>query len=168
MLFHYAYIPFEIEPNLSLSPWFNWLIESHRAVGGFNSWVGATSLGKLYPFLKVTGLFVAMYGVYRAASGRIYLNGYWAIDIYDYGSHNKLITSGPYNYVRHPIYGGQNLLVSGSAMVSGSIVIYIFFLLVFFLNRARSIVEEIELLDMFGPEYEEYKKGTYFMIDRFY
>lgn len=114
----------------------------------------------LYPFAVFMIIFAncddrsLMYGIWLIAAGeliRIWANGY-AIKT------EKLTTSGPYAFVRHPLYLGTMLLVTG----------FIIFLRVYYIGAALlavmaivysgTIKEEEALLGGKFKEYAAYKK----------
>lgn len=72
----------------------------------------------------------------------------------------KLITTGPFKYLRHPIYFAQILVVAGCAVIISDAVssmLLIFFIL---LVRFKSKSEERVMADQFGEAYEQYCKKT--------
>ena len=70
---------------------------------------------------------------------------------------NKLIISGPYKFVRHPMYLGGIIGAFGLAMLAGSLLATIYsFLLAVVLSRI-SDAEEKDLVMRFGENYLEYK-----------
>ena len=69
------------------------------------------------------------------------------------------MTSGPYRYLRHPIYTGELLAVAGSALVGGVVWIVVFIALAS-LVLYRVIKEERMLAAEFPEEYPAYKKRT--------
>lgn len=105
------------------------------------SWVGA--------LLTVLGVAFAIWGRYDL--GR------------DWGIHpkedHKLVTSGAYAYVRHPIYAGAMLALFGSAL-TGSIVALVLFIIsiLFCLRRIKN--EERTMLDLFPEQYQNYQTRT--------
>lgn len=77
----------------------------------------------------------------------------------------KLLISGPFRYCRNPMTFGTICAYSGVAILVGSlsslILVWLFGgLLVTYLKR----VEEDELTERFGKEYEAYKAATPFII----
>ena len=71
----------------------------------------------------------------------------------------KLVISGPYKYVRHPMFSGSILALIGQAMVYFSpslILITVLYGAVLYRNTVQ--VEEIELVGRFGDSYREYMK----------
>ena len=72
-----------------------------------------------------------------------------------------LVTEGMYRYSRNPMYLGLLLLTIASTIWFGSwfgIIINILF--IFLINFLQIIPEEEALLEIFGEEYEEYKKNV--------
>ena len=70
-----------------------------------------------------------------------------------------LVTSGLYQWVRHPIYLGEFLVFAGIAMLAISpltVAIYVAFVV---LQTYRLVVEE-KTLESAYPEYASYKAGT--------
>ncbi len=74
----------------------------------------------------------------------------------------KLVTQGPYNYIRHPSYTGSLLIFIGLSLAVGS---WLGTLLALAVNliayKYRIRVEEEALQEAFGSDYEEYKKRTW-------
>jgi len=76
-----------------------------------------------------------------------------------------LITTGPYRFVRHPIYLGLSMLALGEALAFASwpsIVVVFFAIVPTFVWRASA--EERLLTDTFGDRYEHYRKQTKMII----
>ncbi|HVT01113.1 MAG TPA: isoprenylcysteine carboxylmethyltransferase family protein [Patescibacteria group bacterium] len=74
-----------------------------------------------------------------------------------------LVTSGPYKYVRHPIYTGVLLAILGSVFVSGIAWLLIFFVAtVYFIYSGKR--EEQDMQKEFGDKYKKYMKNTKFII----
>jgi len=73
------------------------------------------------------------------------------------------VTTGPYAYVRHPIYGGMLLAIIGSAI--GQSLFWLLPLVVYgpqFIVSARR--EEILLLEQFPHRYRDYMKRTRMLL----
>jgi protein-S-isoprenylcysteine O-methyltransferase Ste14 len=80
----------------------------------------------------------------------------------------KLVTNGPYNYIRHPSYTGGMLSLIGIPLAIGTwlgVLIAFIFSLIAYQYRIR--VEEETLQEAFGSEYEEYKNRTYKLFPGF-
>ena len=73
---------------------------------------------------------------------------------------HKLVTSGPYHWVRHPLYtvGATNFLAVG--IMADSWFIAIMAVILFILLALRTPNEEAHLIEKFGDEYREYMKHS--------
>ncbi len=105
------------------------------------SWVGA--------LLTVIGVAFAIWGRYDL--GR------------DWGTHpkkdHKLVTSGAYEYVRHPIYAGAMLALFGSALTGSVVAVAMFIISIIFCLR-RVGKEERMMLSLFPGQYPAYQART--------
>lgn len=73
---------------------------------------------------------------------------------------HKLITSGPYRWVRHPLYTiGTSLFVSFGLMADNWFI-PLLSLLMFVVMAVRTPKEEANLIEKFGDEYRNYMKTT--------
>lgn len=73
---------------------------------------------------------------------------------------HELVTSGPYAYVRHPIYTGISLLFLGTVLLYGSVGSVCAFLLFFYAFYSRSFLEEALMMRQFPNAYPAYKAHT--------
>lgn len=71
-----------------------------------------------------------------------------------------LITSGPYRWIRHPLYTFGGLLFVGLSIAIGSWLLWISIFLGGLWLRLRLPLEEQGLLDRFGEEYRDYREKT--------
>jgi protein-S-isoprenylcysteine O-methyltransferase Ste14 len=80
-----------------------------------------------------------------------------------------LVTTGPYKYVRHPVYLGMVISVLGLALgmksLWGLICVILFFVP---LGVYRANLEEKALAEIFGDEWIDYVGRTYFMFPPMY
>ena len=73
--------------------------------------------------------------------------------------HHEFVMTGPYAYVRHPIYSGIMLAALGTAITSSVIGIGLFvFISITFALRMNK--EEKIMLELFPDQYPEYQKHT--------
>ena len=73
---------------------------------------------------------------------------------------HKLVTSGPYRWVRHPLYTvGASLFIS-FGMMADNWFIAVLGVLAFIGMAIRTPKEEANLIEKFGDEYREYMKTT--------
>jgi protein-S-isoprenylcysteine O-methyltransferase Ste14 len=76
---------------------------------------------------------------------------------------HALVTSGPYRYVRHPIYTGILLAFLGTALAIGEwrALLAVPFAVLSFIIKSR--MEEGRMRETF-PQYEAYQRGTAALI----
>ncbi len=74
----------------------------------------------------------------------------------------KLVTTGPYAYVRNPMLTGVFALLFGFGVLLGSVSLLVVFTPLFiFINVLElKVIEEPELLKRLGQDYIEYRKKT--------
>src|SRR5690606_25515322 len=71
-----------------------------------------------------------------------------------------LVTTGPYRWIRHPMYSATFLLIAAATLLTANIVMAIGGFAMFALLVARSRVEERRLVAKFGASYLEYQRRT--------
>ena len=116
--------------------------------------------------LQELGIVLTWLGITVAIWARRSLGQYWSARVTLKVDH-QLIRSGPYAYVRHPIYTGLLLATAGTALVVGEWrgVLAVALTLVAFSHKARK--EEALLSAEFGDQYQEYRRHTGFLTPRF-
>ncbi|MGL1862648.1 MAG: isoprenylcysteine carboxylmethyltransferase family protein [Pseudodesulfovibrio sp.] len=73
----------------------------------------------------------------------------------------QLDTSGPFAIVRHPMYSAWIVMIfPGIALVSGAWLISGASIVGWFAFRTWAQAEEVKLVELFGPAYEEYAAKT--------
>ena len=76
---------------------------------------------------------------------------------------NRLVTRGVYRYMRHPIYVGIVLTLSGLFLACGSTICLVYvFTVVIPLNIFRARAEEKALHQQLGNAYQQYHANTLF------
>ncbi|HEC75629.1 MAG TPA: isoprenylcysteine carboxylmethyltransferase family protein [Thermoplasmatales archaeon] len=73
---------------------------------------------------------------------------------------NKLISTGIYSLVRHPIYLGNILWFLGISLILRAKYALIYVPIFIILSMILTLAEENGLIEDFGGEYKEYKKKT--------
>ena len=73
---------------------------------------------------------------------------------------HKLVTSGPYRWVRHPLYTVGSSMFISFGMMADNWFIAVLGILTFILMAIRTPKEEANLIEKFGDEYREYMKRT--------
>jgi protein-S-isoprenylcysteine O-methyltransferase Ste14 len=108
---------------------------------------------------------LALAGITLALWARLHLGRNWSDKVVLKVDH-ELIRSGPYAYLRHPIYSGVLLGVAGTAIVVGEWrgVIAFCMLLVNYSIKARR--EEKILSVQFGEAFELHKRDAGFLLPK--
>lgn len=73
---------------------------------------------------------------------------------------HKLVTSGPYRWVRHPLYTVGSSMFVAFGMMADNWFIMLLGILAFIIMAIRTPREEANLIEKFGDEYREYMKRT--------
>lgn len=123
---------------------------------------GSDSLAIHSPVLEAVGTIVFVSGLAFAVWARIHLGRNWGMPMTE-RAEPELVTSGPYRYIRHPIYTGILLGVLGTAIVIN--LYYLIALAVltgYFVFSAT--VEERNMTGAFPQQYPDYKAHTKMLI----
>jgi protein-S-isoprenylcysteine O-methyltransferase Ste14 len=75
-------------------------------------------------------------------------------------SERKVMTDGPYHFVRHPRYAGLMALQFAFALAMGSVLGWGFAIGWIVVNKRRVRLEEVHLRKLFGRAYDEYCART--------
>lgn len=73
---------------------------------------------------------------------------------------HTLVTSGPYRYVRHPMYTALILTTAAAALLSANWFFGLVGATCFALIHHRTRIEEANLIERFGDEYLAYRRRT--------
>jgi len=73
---------------------------------------------------------------------------------------HTLVTSGPYHWVRHPLYTVGSSMFISFGMIADNWFIAVLGVLAFIAMAIRTPKEEANLIEKFGDEYREYMKRT--------
>ena len=78
---------------------------------------------------------------------------------------HRLVTSGPYRYLRNPSYTGTLITLLGFGIAVGNWLSLFVLLAAGFISFVRRIaIEDRALAERFGEAYEEYKKRTWALV----
>ncbi len=117
----------------------------------------------LPPVARLLGLAVVLTGMTLVVWSARHLEGAFHGEVEP--RMDVLITSGPYRFVRHPVYLGMTIALIGLTIAFrswlGLLGVFVFFL-PSEIYRAKS--EEKALTIKFGSEWEKYKSRTGFMM----
>jgi len=118
------------------------------------------------PWIEVLGVVLTVAGLAFAIWARAYLGGNWSSSVTLKVGH-QLVRTGPYRWVRHPIYSGIILAMIGTAIERGKLrgVVAVVLLWIGFTIKSR--IEERLMVATFGPDYQDYSRSTGALFPRF-
>ena len=124
--------------------------------------VWRTPLFPQSPALGIAAIILTALGVFFAVWARIHLGKNWSSQPALKEGH-ELVTSGPYRFVRHPIYTGVILAFIGTAFVNNMLWDVVLLLVIIMFIR-RVYVEDKLMAQQFPDQYPEYRKRTKALI----
>jgi len=111
------------------------------------------------------GVALSFIGAAIAIWARYTLGQFWSARVTLKEGH-ELIRSGPYAFVRHPIYTGMLTACVGTTLVEGEWRGILACLLLLVAHSRKAIREERLLTGEFGERYRAYKRQTGFLFPR--
>jgi len=115
--------------------------------------------------LGFVGAAMTAAGLLFAIWARLYLGKNWSGQVTVKQDH-ELIRSGPYRFVRHPIYSGILLALAGTTLCFGHFWGFVGFPLTWLGLWIKSRLEERFMVQIFGAPYEDYRRTTGALIPR--
>jgi protein-S-isoprenylcysteine O-methyltransferase Ste14 len=109
------------------------------------------------------GLCLVVLGLSISIWARRHLGKYWSGQITLKENH-KIIKSGPYGFVRHPIYSGLVLALLGTMVTTGTFRSLLGFALIVLSLVGKLMLEERWLCAHLGMEYEQYRRQVKALI----
>ena len=80
----------------------------------------------------------------------------------------KMVKSGPYRWIRHPIYTAYLLNYLGGGLLAGNIILtFVTTILFGILVALRVNIEEQAMIEQFGDKYRKYMENTGRFLPRF-
>ena len=135
----------------------------------FAQWLRIGPLGLRFlpeeEWIALVGIGVTWVGVVLAIWARCCIGVYWSARVTLKEGH-QLIRSGPYAFVRHPIYTGMLVGCVGAALVVGEWRGIVAVLLLLAAHSRKAIREENLLTTEFGEQYRAYRRSTGFLFPR--
>jgi protein-S-isoprenylcysteine O-methyltransferase Ste14 len=116
---------------------------------------------QLPALLNITGIPLFLLGTLLHIWTAVLLGGLGIIGVPEISSKvaSNLITKGPFSIVRHPTYLAHTLIFFGVFFITEEVVVGVVALLDFIVVNSMIIpLEEKELLNRFGKEYQRYKR----------
>ena len=118
-----------------------------------------------HTWLGLAGVAMTATGLLFAIWARLYLGANWSGQVTVKQEH-ELIRSGPYRFVRHPIYSGILFALGGTALCRHNVWAILGFALVWLGLWIKSRLEERFMVQTFGAQYESYRRTTGALLPR--
>jgi protein-S-isoprenylcysteine O-methyltransferase Ste14 len=112
-----------------------------------------------------SGIALTSLGVALAIWARYSIGQYWSARVTLKEGH-RVIRSGPYAWVRHPIYTGMLLAAMGTALVIGEWRGVLAVTVMWAAHYRKALREEALLTRELGEEYVSYRRSTGFLFPR--
>jgi protein-S-isoprenylcysteine O-methyltransferase Ste14 len=114
-------------------------------------------------FLVATGLLIEAAFILLAVWARRHLGTNWSGEVRVAAGH-QLVRTGPYRFVRHPIYTAVLGMYFGTALVSGEIHAPIALAIVALAYWRKIRMEERAMGETFGADHEAYRRDTWALV----
>jgi len=125
---------------------------------GTGSWHGVHS-ALVHPAAWVVGVLLIVAGYAATLGCYAAMGAAWRIGIDQKGT-SKLVQSGPYRLIRHPIYGFQMTMLIGAALLLPTWISLAILVIHYGCATIKASDEEKHLTGVFGGEYRDYMKRT--------
>ncbi|MBF0443898.1 MAG: isoprenylcysteine carboxylmethyltransferase family protein [Oligoflexales bacterium] len=114
--------------------------------------------------IRVMGFVASMAGILALFAIHRHLGRNFSPTLYLHQKHD-LVTTGPYRFIRHPMYTAMLMIVSGLFLLSANTIIGLFGIgTISLIILVRTPQEERQLEELFGEKYLSYKKGTGYLL----
>jgi protein-S-isoprenylcysteine O-methyltransferase Ste14 len=113
--------------------------------------------------IVISGLVVQAAFILLAVWARRHLGSNWSGEVRIAKEH-QLVRSGPYRFIRHPIYTAVLGMYCGTALVSGEIHAPFALVIVTLAYWRKIRLEEQALEKTFGAEFEIYQRDTWALV----
>ena len=131
-----------------------WIVSLGWVVLLFNNFNGPQLIPRII-FIRIVGAILTTSGLVFAVWARFYLGSSWDAFI-TFKLDHKLIRTGPYAIVRHPISVGFMLALIGSVLNFGHLRSVVAATMVTSAWTYKAGLEESFMMERFGSEYEQY------------
>jgi protein-S-isoprenylcysteine O-methyltransferase Ste14 len=113
------------------------------------------------------GLLIQATFILLAVSARRHLGNNWSGEV-RIASEHQLVQSGPYRFIRHPIYTAVLGMYCGTALVSGQIHAPLALVIVSLAYWRKIRLEEQALGKTFGADFDAYRRDTWALVPLLY
>ncbi|WP_328518110.1 methyltransferase family protein [Mycolicibacterium arseniciresistens] len=126
-------------------------------VGGpLAHWLGLPPLSSLHPPVQLLGVILAVIGILAAFTAQMAMGSSWRIGVDD-RERTSLVTTGPFRWVRNPIFTAVLVALLGlTLMVPNVVALTGWVLTVFGIETQVRRVEEPRLHRLHGEPYAQY------------
>lgn len=128
-------------------------------VTGLTGWF----LPQRFHFLAPVGVIIQAGFVLLAVWARRHLGRNWSAEVRIAVGH-QLIRTGPYRFLRHPIYTAMLGMFLGTAIASSQYHALLALALLFVAYLRKTRLEEKILRQTFGAEYDAYRRDTWALV----
>jgi len=143
--------------SVSREPYRNRLLVAALMVVGFFPLLARSRLPAVLAPRFVIGLTLTVLGLGFAIWARVHLGRFWS-GMVTLKENHELIRSGPYAFVRHPIYTGLITAAAGTALARGTFAALLALGLIVVACWLKIRAEEKLLTNHFGDQYREYRR----------
>src|SRR5689334_21336966 len=113
--------------------------------------------------LRETGVFLTWIGVAIAMWARRHIGKNWS-GLVTLKEDHQLVCTGPYRWMRHPIYTGLLLAALGTALVLAEWRGLLALTCLIIVHTLKARREEALMVRHFGGAYEDYRRRTGFLV----
>lgn len=115
------------------------------------------------PLAGITGVLLTLAGLGFSWWARHHLGKYWSSMVEVKVGH-CIVKTGPYRFVRNPMYAGILIAFAGAAIAIGEVLAFVVLLIGFVSVWVKIKAEERILTETFGEEYLHYKREVKALI----
>ena len=114
-------------------------------------------------YLVASGAIIQALFIVLAIWARRHLGRNWSPAV-RIGVDHQLVRTGPYRWLRHPIYTAMLGMFLGTAIASSQYHALLGLVILVFAYLRKTRLEEQILSEAFGPEYDDYRRGTWALV----
>jgi protein-S-isoprenylcysteine O-methyltransferase Ste14 len=112
---------------------------------------------------EITGVALQIGFIGLAAWARVHLGRNWAAEVRIAEGH-ELVKSGPYRWMRHPIYTAMLGMFVATFIATGQLHSLLATILMTALYQRKIRLEENILRETFGPQFDDYRRDTWALV----
>jgi len=116
-------------------------------------------------WLRASGLLLVLVGIMLLAWTHASLGKHWSTNLQTREGH-ALVTSGPYRFIRHPMYTALIAYFIGAGLLSANLLLLLIFAAGIAFMITRTGKEEAMMVETFGEQYLAYREHTGLLLPR--